>query len=40
MVVGSSASYAVTSLLLSNAQQRYLTAPERLDIACFEFLAW
>jgi hypothetical protein len=40
MVVGAGATYAVTSLLLSSTQQHRLTAPERLDIACFEFLAW
>lgn len=40
MLAGSAATYVVTSLCLSDQQQRALTTPQRLDLACFEFLAW
>lgn len=40
MLIGAGATYAATSLAMSASERHALAAPQRLDIACFEFLAW
>ena len=40
MLIGAGATYAVTSLVMSASERHALTAPQRLDIGCFEFLGW